>query len=583
MADNELVLLNQVLQQRQSDREIPLREDDAFELFACEQVLRNRDLSAEEVAEGVIGGNNDGAIDGVYVFLGNELLSEDSDVFQEGFAPGKAAAGTSLMLWLVQAKLEKSFTETAIDKISASTGRLLRLDEDETDLLQLYSPAVVSRTGLFRTALQTLATRHVQVEIRFSYVTRGSVEALNTKVVIKANHLEQQFCDVMTGATAKVEFLGAAELWKRANAVPSYTSELSYQENATSGTGHVALVKLRDYMIFLSDESGGLRRHIFDLNVRDYQGDVEVNREMRDSLDDVAGPEFWWLNNGVTIVCSKASSVSKTYILDDVQIVNGLQTSHTVHRFLRSAPEDHPAFERSVLVRILVTGDDPVTRDRVIRATNRQTSVPAASLRATDDIQRNIESYFSAHGWFYDRRKNFYRNNGKSPERIVSIPLLAQAVMAMGLSRPDNSRARPSSLLKRDEDYDKIFSASVPLPIYLWLAKSQKAVDAFLLSEDAGVTTQERTNLRFHLAMVAATRLLGARVHAPVQLSQLASIDRAITDADLALCLGELRESFSLYADNSGDAADKVAKGPNFIDFLLGQVPPVASNGVEAT
>jgi hypothetical protein len=581
MADNELVLLNQVLQQRQNDREIPLREDDAFELFACEQVLRNRDLSAEEVAAGVIGGGNDGAVDGVYVFLGDELLSEDSDVFQEGFAPGKVAAGTRLMLWLVQAKLEKSFTETAIDKVAASTGRLLRLDEDEADLLQLYSPAVVSRTGLFRTALQALATRHVQVEIRFSYVTRGSVEALNTKVAIKANHLEQQFCAVMTGAAAEVEFLGAAELWKRANAVPSYTSELSYQENATSGTGHVALVKLRDYMTFLTDENGKLRRHIFDLNVRDYQGDVEVNREMRESLDDVAGPEFWWLNNGVTIICSKASSVSKTYVLDDVQIVNGLQTSHTVHRFLRDAPEGHPAFERSVLVRILVTGDDPVTRDRVIRATNRQTSVPAASLRATDDIQRNIESYFSGHGWFYDRRKNFYRNNGKSPERIVSIPLLAQAVMAMGLCRPDNSRARPSSLLKRDEDYEKIFSASVPLPVYLWLAKSQKAVDAFLLSEDAGATTQERTNLRFHLAMVAATRLLGARVHAPVQLGQLASTDRAITDADLALCLGELRERFSLYADKSGDAADKIAKGPDFIEFLLGQVLPATPGPLE--
>lgn len=419
-----------------------------------------------------------------------------------------------------------------------------------------------------------------------SATLRGaSVDALNAKVAIKANHLEQQFCDVMTGATAKVEFLGAAELWKRANAVPSYTSELSYQENATSGTGHVALVKLRDYMAFLTDENGRLRRHIFDLNVRDYQGDVEVNREMRDSLGDAVGPEFWWLNNGVTIICSKASSVSKTYILDDVQIVNGLQTSHTVHRVLRDAPDGHPAFERSVLVRILVTGDDPVTRDRVIRATNRQTSVPAASLRATDDIQRNIESYFSARGWFYDRRKNFYRNNGKSPERIVSIPLLAQAVMAMGLSRPDNSRARPSTLLKRDEDYDKIFSASVALPIYLWLAMSQKGVDAFLLSEDAGATTQERTNLRFHLAMVAAAKLLGARVHAPVQLGQLATTDSSITEADLALCLGELRESFSLYADKSGDAADKIAKGSDFIEFLLARVLPVtplAPGAVEA-
>ncbi len=331
----------------------------------------------------------------------------------------------------------------------------------------------------------------------------------------------------------------------------------------------MALVKLRDYLAFLTDERGDLRRHIFDWNVRDYQGDVEVNREIRDTLQEPAAPEFWWLNNGVTIVCSRASSVSKTYSLDNVQVVNGLQTSHTIFGVLRGAGDDHPALESSVLVRILVTGDDPKTRDRVIRATNRQTSVPAASLRATDDIQRDIEAFFLGTGWFYDRRKNFYRNNGKSPERIISIPLLAQAVMAMGLSRPDDSRARPSSLLKRDEDYTKIFSPDIPIKIYLWLAQSQKAVDGFLLSETAMATPPERTNLRFHLAMVAATRLVGSRVHSPRQLRPIVDADTPITAADLTACLGLVRTSFGDFGTETGDTADKIAKGSEFIDYLL--------------
>ena len=410
----------------------------------------------------------------------------------------------------------------------------------------------------------------MQVEIRFTYVTRGRTDEINSKVEIKARDLERQFREVVTGATGWVEFVGAAELWKRANTIPSYTTELVFQENATSGTSHVALVKLRDYMDFLTDSQGDLRRHIFDLNVRDFAGDVEVNKEIRSSLEDPGAPEFWWLNNGITIVCSKASIVAKKYAMDDVQIVNGLQTSHTVHRVLRGAPESHSAFERSVLVRILVTGDDPATRDRVIRATNRQTSVPVASLRATDDIQRNIESFFLAHGWFYDRRKNFYRNNGKSPERIIGIPLLAQAVMAMGLSRPDNSRARPSSLLKRDEDYKKIFSSSVPLTVYLWLAKSQKAVDAFLASEAANATTQERTNLRFHLAMVAAATLLGRRVYDPAQLNSAPSEERNISEADLAQCLLDLRESFAKFEENTAMRLTRSRRGRSSSTFSWG-------------
>lgn len=568
MVNNELVLLDQVLKQRQDERITPIRDDDAFELFACEQALGERDLSTEEVADGVVGGGNDGGLDGVYVFLGDVLLAEDSDVFQDDFVPGKVPSRSRLELWMVQAKRETSFSETAIEKVADSCGRLLSLAEEEADLEQLYSTSVVTRTGFFRRALQALASRHLQVEIRFVYATRGRVDDVNTKVEIKARDLRRQFDEVVSGATGIVDFLGAAELWQRATAHPSYTMQLTYQENATSGSSHVALVRLRDYLKFLADEHGELRRHIFDWNVRDYQGDVEVNKEIRESLEDLRGPEFWWLNNGVTVICSRASVVGKTYALDDVQVVNGLQTSHTVFNVLRGAAEDHPALDRAVLIRILVTEDAP-TRDRVIRATNRQTSVPAASLRATDEIQRDIESFFLSHGWFYDRRKNYYRNNGKSAERIVSIPLLAQAVMAMGLSRPDNSRARPSSLLKRDEDYRKIFSANIPLEVYLWMAKSQKAVDAFLLSEAAGTSAQERTNLRFHLSMIAAARLLQARVHNPAQLQTIAAAGTPITEVDLKASLALLQKSLSARVDTTGDGPDKIVKGPRFIEVLL--------------
>jgi hypothetical protein len=577
VSNNEQVLLDQVLQQRQNERTTPIKDDDAFELFACEQALRDRDLSPDEIADGVVGGGNDGGLDGIYVFLGDVLLSEDSDVLQADFVPGTIPQGPRLELWMVQAKREASFSETAIEKVADSCRRLLSLAEDDADLELLYDTSVVTRSGFFRRALRALATRHPKVEIHFVYATRGRSDEVNTKVEIKGRDLVRQFEAVMRGASGHVEFLGAAELWQKANAHPSYTLQLTYQEAATSGDSHLALVRLRDYLKFLSDEQGELRRHIFDWNVRDYQGDVEVNKEIRASLGDPEGPEFWWLNNGVTVVCSLATAVGKTYALEDVQVVNGLQTSQTVFNVLRSVDAEHTALDRSVLVRILQTRD-PATRDRVIRATNRQTSVPAASLRATDQIQRDIESFFLSHGWFYDRRKNYYRNNGKSAERIVGIPLLAQAVMAMGLSRPDDSRARPSSLLKRDDDYKKIFSSRVPLGVYLWLAQSQKAVDAFLLSETAGVTTQERTNLRFHLSMIAAARLVGAQVHNPAQLKAVGVARIPIEQADLEACLRVLRDSFTARADETGDGPDKIAKGPDFVDFLLTRALP-ADNG----
>ena len=165
-----------------------------------------------------------------------------------------------------------------------------------------------------------------------------------------------------------------------------------------------------------------------------------------------------------------------------------------------------------------------------------------AQLRATDEFQRSIELFFRSKGWFYDRRKNYYKNRGKPLSRIVGIPFLAQAIMAVGLSRPDDARARPSSLLKTDDNYRTIFSDQVPLVVYLWAVKIQKEVDAFLQVHSS---SQERTDLRFHLAMMVTARMLGHKATSPEQLEGLAN-----SDPD----------------HETGEAQDKIAKGRELVE-----------------
>jgi hypothetical protein len=49
-----------------------------------------------------------------------------------------------------------------------------------------------------------------------------------------------------------------------------------------------------------------------------------------------------------------------------------------------------------------------------------------------------------------------------------------------------------------------------------------------------------------------------------------------ITDADLAACLEVVRTSFAEQEETTGDAADKIAKGAEFVDFLLHRALPLA-------
>ena len=175
-------------------------------------------------------------------------------------------------------------------------------------------------------------------------------------------------------------FLGAAELLALARRSPQVTYPLALAENPISSEGQVGfvcLVRLRDFYKFIIDEEGSLRRQIFEANVRDYQGRTEVNDEIQKSLQETTAEDFWWLNNGVSIIASKASLGGKTLTIEDPQIVNGLQTSTEVYNYFKKSNTEKE--DRKLLVRVVVPAEEE-SRDRIIKATNSQTGMPPVPL-----------------------------------------------------------------------------------------------------------------------------------------------------------------------------------------------------------
>lgn len=244
----------------------------------------------------------------------------------------------------------------------------------------------------------------------------------------------------------------------------SRTLDVSESPIGTAAGSYVALVNLKKYFEFIS-ENGKIAKNIFDSNVRDYQGSVIVNTAIRQTLSDDNSQNFWYLNNGVTIITPKVISSGKQLTIEDPQIVNGLQTSYEIYQHFSNAT-DSKNEERSLLVRIICE-ENEAARDKIIRATNSQTAIPPASLRSADEIHRNIEDFLKPNGFFYDRKKNFHRNQGIQVSKIISIPYMAQAMMAITLLKPDSARARPSTLLNSDKDYKAIFSLDKSIDIYL--------------------------------------------------------------------------------------------------------------------
>lgn len=564
MANNDVVLLEKVLEAKRDLAPEKLEDHEYFELFAAEQVLRDYDLSTDELLDGIVGGGDDGGLDGVYTFADTKLVEEEPDLTS-------AREGIELHLVVIQAKRESGFGEKAIQLMDDSLGDLLDLSQtpEQLEASGLFSRGLIDRVEIFRSSLTQTANLRPRVRVTIAYVTKGDTGGISRKVTTRADRLKEQLVDSIASAEVEVDFYGARELHQRSQQLRSTRLDLAYEGTLPDEeNSYVALVALEAYCDFLRDEQGALRRYIFDGNVRDFQGDVEVNKAIANSLTDDSAPQFWWLNNGVTILASNVSTVGKRFYLDNPQIVNGLQTSVVIHETFPVESSDDGADGR-VLVRIIDEGD-PKTRDRIIRSTNSQTRVSTASLRATDELQREIEAFFLHNDWYYDRRKNFWKNEGKPADRIVQITYLAQAVLAICLSDPSSARARPSSLLKADADYDRIFDATRSYEVYLWVAKTQKAVDAFLRGQE-DISQSELTNLKFHLSTLLVSDALG-RVVDPSNANDTAGlVDREFSEADSRAALDKLRGSMTAHLAASGLAIDRAAKSGDFVQAMLAE------------
>lgn len=453
MSQNDKILLDQLLEQRKADLAPNLSKSEFFELYVAEQTLKDYDLNYDEIQQGIVDGGGDGGIDGIYLFLNGSLIVEEIE-------PQDVKRGASIELYFIQAKDTSGFEEAALDNFRSSTSDLLDLSKSLDELVEVYNCDLIERVSVFRKTWLALASKVPNLTIRYYYATRGTQVHPNTER--KVDQLQEVAQKLFSPITFSFSFLTASDLLALARKSPITTYSLKFVESAivTGDEGYVCLVNLAEYCRFISEEDGTLKERIFEGNVRDYQGDTEVNVSIRDSLKVATGEDFWWLNNGLSIICSSATLSAKTLTIENPEVVNGLQTSREIHSVFSQQEQGNS--DRNVLIRILVT-DDKESRDRIIRATNSQTRIPIASLRATDAIHRNIEDYLYQKGLFYDRRKNYYKNMGKPVNKILSISSLAQLFLAFALRDPGNARARPSSLLKRDDDYERIFNHTNPL------------------------------------------------------------------------------------------------------------------------
>lgn len=553
MSDNDRILLNVILEQEKEKIDPSASPSDFFEFFTAEQILKDFDLSYDEIESGIVGGGNDGGIDGLYILVNGEMVQEESDV------TSSKINNITLDVIIIQSKTTDGFAETPVERFITFSDDIFDLSKDTADLNDIYNESLIGAIERYKSVQTQLASKFPTLRITFVYASKGITPSVGVRN--KVEKLLKAVRSHFSDADVNFQFVGASELLKMARRKPQTSYTLSLVENPLSSDGQVGfvcLITLVDFYKFLKDSSGNINRQIFDANVRDYQGRTQVNDQIQQTLQGKGSEDFWWLNNGISIIASKASQSGKTITVEDPQIVNGLQTSTEIFEYCKEY--DTTDEERQVLVRIVVPSRAE-SRDQIIKATNSQTVVVPASLRATDKIHRDIEEFLLPKSLYYDRRKNFYKNRGKPRNKIISIPYLAQTVMSVVLGQPDTARARPSSLLKKDSDYLTIFNENCPIELYYVCAESMRRVAEYFKIATPPLATSERNDLRFYVVMHVVRSLTAKKNPKNVD---FANVDLSkLSDARIQESLKCVKK---MYLDLG--ATDKVAKGSALVEAV---------------
>ena len=112
-----------------------------------------------------------------------------------------------------------------------------------------------------------------------------------------------------SGSADRIEYVGDAKLVTRIRESNEFTAKLIFSKAPVRlGRALVGLVKLDDYLRFLrKDGSTVMRDELFAVNVRDYAGaGISVNNAIAETLAADTQSEFWWLNNGITLIADEA-------------------------------------------------------------------------------------------------------------------------------------------------------------------------------------------------------------------------------------------------------------------------------------
>ncbi len=374
-------------------------------------------------------------------------------------------------VYIVQAKKTTSFSSNVL--IQMRNGLDWVFNKSRADVNRLANMRFKDRITEYRSIQSAIGPSNIHVQVAF--VTNGLEDEISEEFKQEEKTIRDQY-DNDTFASFEFRAWGANELVTRMNALEKRDRKINedirirYDANnpsliryhAEGLKGIICSATAREIARVVNDDITG---SVFDANIRRFLGTRgAVNSDIFNTCSQADESYlFWFLNNGVTIVCEHCEAVTDPdnphVKIKNMQIVNGCQTATTLAMAER---EGKLAPDTRVLLRIYEAADSDLV-DKIVLTTNNQNKINSRDLRANDPVQVDMERAFASYGYSYERKPRQYDNQDNiDVQRIIANEIVAQSYLAVVLKKPSDARRRKYKVW--GELYETVFSGHMIEP-----------------------------------------------------------------------------------------------------------------------
>lgn len=407
-------------------------ETKQFEHFVNYSIIDRRIEEAVDIEELNIGKDSTIGLDGFAIILNKRVIINDDELDEIL----KTHNDISAEIVFIQSKTSKNFDTKEIGNFGWAITDFI----SEKPQLN-WSTIARDKIYLFNKLVSNISKLRTKPTCYLYYVTLGrKTEDININA--KINDVRKNIESENLFSKIVFELYGANEiqiLYKKVGQAISKSFEFPLRVMLPDinkvRESYLGVVKASTIIDLMTDEDHELLPNVFYDNVRDFQGENKVNKEIASTVTSHYKDAFLILNNGITIVAEELETTRNTFTISNYQIINGCQTSNVLF-------ENKANIDDTVLVPVkLISSKDSDITGRLIRSTNRQTEVKEQDLIAFSNFQKKLEEYYKtysgSHQLYYERRSKQYSKLIIEKKRIVDKTTQIKAVASFYFDKPD--------------------------------------------------------------------------------------------------------------------------------------------------